>query len=219
MFLSFLFASLVLVLIFTHGLIYCLDCALLFDSCFLFFFFWSSLFFPFFSLYVCVSLGVLSCWVLLSSLLFVVLSSVQCGLWSPGAIVRGHTWTTEVGELGPGLWTTRRTLVPMEHKLRTALLKASISTLGPSLPNSYWAPVSDTTITNIQQQQNRNTTLPTRRQAAQSHNIQRHQKHTTWTWYCPSERQDPALPPEHGNKFPQPWNFQARYWSKSTHRR
>ena len=57
-------------------------------------------------------------------------------------MVRGHTWTTEVGELGPGL-DHQRTLVPVEHKLRTALPKAYTSALGPSLPNSYWAPVSD----------------------------------------------------------------------------
>ena len=67
---------------------------------------------------------------------------MQCGLWSLGAIVRGHTWATEVGELGPGL-DHQRTLVPVEHKLRTALPEAYTSALGPSLPNSYWAPVSD----------------------------------------------------------------------------
>lgn len=66
MFLILYFASLVLVWVFTYRFVYWLDCTLLFWFLFLFFFFlflFSSLHF---SLWLCVSLGVLVCWVLLS---------------------------------------------------------------------------------------------------------------------------------------------------------
>lgn len=70
---------------------------------------------------------------------------VFCAVWplKPWCYSKGSHMNHWGRRTGSRTVDHQRTLVPMEHKLRTALLKASISTLGPSLPNSYWAPVSD----------------------------------------------------------------------------
>lgn len=143
MFLSFL-ASLVFSINF-HSWVYLLSwlCSP-FWLLFCFFLLIFPLFFLFFS-FVCVCF--FGCSELLSVVIItlVVLSSVcSVASWSPGYSKGSHMnhWGRRTGSR---IVNHQRTLVPMEHKLRTVLLKASISTLGPSLPNSYWAPsVSDT---------------------------------------------------------------------------
>ena len=38
--------------------------------------------------------------------------SMMCHLWNLGAPARGQAWTSEVGDLSPGCWTTRKLLTP-----------------------------------------------------------------------------------------------------------